>query len=79
MSVELRPHLTVDTRNLHCPSPVLKAQEAIGQLHSGQILQVLATDPAAESDIRAWAKRAGHAFLDSTEDGHELTFLIQKG
>lgn len=79
MSVDLEPALTEDSRDLYCPSPVLRAQEAMWRLRPGQILRILATDPAAEADIKSWAKRVGHAILDFTNDGQELTFLVRKG
>jgi len=44
----------------------------------GQILEVLADDPAAEEDIKAWAKRAGQKILEIEKTDEGLRFLIQK-
>jgi len=48
------------------------------KLAIGQILEVLADDPAAEEDIKAWAKRAGHKILEIEKTGEGMRFLIQK-
>ena len=68
----------LDCIGLYCPLPVLKTREEIDKLDVGDILEVLADDPAAEEDIKAWAKRTGQKIisLEKTSDG--LRFLIQK-
>jgi tRNA 2-thiouridine synthesizing protein A len=79
MTIGLQPDLTLDARDLFCPSPVLKAAEEIDKLVPGQLLRILANDPAAEEDIQRWAKRAGHTLLELRKEGRELTFLVRKG
>jgi len=79
MTIGLQPDLTLDARDLFCPSPVLKAAQEMDKLAPGQILRVLANDPAAEEDIKRWAKRAGHTLLEFTKEGHDLAFLVRKG
>ena len=78
MTIGLQPDLTLDARDLFCPSPVLRAAEEMDKLTSGQLLRILADDPAAEEDIHRWAKRAGHTLLDLSKNGRELTFLVRK-
>ncbi len=79
MTVGLHPDLTLDARDLFCPSPVLRAAEEMDKLAPGQLLRILANDPAAEEDIQRWAKRAGHTVLEFSKDASELTFLVRKG
>jgi TusA-related sulfurtransferase len=79
MTIGLQADLTLDARNLFCPSPVLRAAEEMDKLTAGQLLRILANDPAAEEDIQRWAKRAGHALLELGKEGRELTFLVRKG
>ncbi len=68
----------LDCIGLYCPMPILKTRQEMDKLRIGDILEVLADDPAAEPDIKAWAKRAGQKILniDKTDDG--LRFLIEK-
>jgi tRNA 2-thiouridine synthesizing protein A len=79
MKIGLQPDLTLDARDLFCPSPVLKAAKEMDKLASGQVLRILANDPAADEDIQRWAKRAGHTLLEIQKEGGHLTFLVRKG
>lgn len=74
----VRVDRTLDCIGLICPLPVLKASKEIDQLAPGQILEVLADDPAADADFRAWAKRTGHELLAVEERSEGKRFLIQK-
>ena len=57
-------HRTLDCIGLYCPMPVLKTRQEMDKLAIGEILEVLADDPAAEEDIKAWAKRTGQKILE---------------
>ena len=35
----------LDARGLNCPLPMLRTKKALAELHSGRVLEVLATDP----------------------------------
>ena len=69
----------LDATGLKCPLPVLRARKAIKALESGEELVVLATDPAAVQDFRAFCEAASHAFLDATGDGEVFRITIRKG
>ncbi len=73
-----RTHQVLDCIGLYCPMPVLKTRQEMDKLVTGQILEVLADDPAAEEDIKAWAKRAGQKILKIEKTNEGLRFLIQK-
>jgi TusA-related sulfurtransferase len=44
----------------------------------GEILEMLADDPAAEEDIKSLLKRTGHELLELRKKGDVLRFLIKK-
>lgn len=48
---EKKVDLTVDACGLKCPMPILRAKKALANMESGQLLKVLATDPAAAADF----------------------------
>jgi TusA-related sulfurtransferase len=58
-----KPSKVLDVRGLSCPIPVFEVNKNIGQVPVGEVLEVLATDPAAVPDIKAWAERRGHIFM----------------
>jgi tRNA 2-thiouridine synthesizing protein A len=68
----------IDTRGLNCPLPILRAKKALGELSTGQVLKVTATDPGSVRDFAAFARQTGHALLDSGEANNEFFFLLKK-
>jgi tRNA 2-thiouridine synthesizing protein A len=73
------PVETLDCIGLFCPQPLFQTREAIDSIESGEILEMLADDPAAEEDIKRFCKRTGHELLsfERLEDGTQR-FLIRK-
>jgi tRNA 2-thiouridine synthesizing protein A len=57
-------NLVVDARFKSCPGPVLALAEAVSRAKPGQIVKLLATDPAAPLDIKEWASSIGHKVLE---------------
>jgi tRNA 2-thiouridine synthesizing protein A len=73
------PDLTLDTKGLKCPLPVLKARKAMKDLKPGGVLRVLATDPGAVKDFEHFCKTTGAHLLDCREEtGGVLIFTLQK-
>ena len=70
---------SLDATGLKCPLPVLRARKAIRALDPGSELLVLATDPAAVDDFRAFCEAASHLFVDAAEDGAVFRITIRKG
>lgn len=73
------PAATLDAQGLSCPLPVVKARLEMEKLGSGDILEVIATDPGSVADFQNWAKMSGHELLSSDQDGDVYTYLIRKG
>jgi tRNA 2-thiouridine synthesizing protein A len=59
-----RPTARLDALGLLCPLPVIRTQDEVRGLAAGSVLEVLATDPGAVHDIRAWCRVHGHQYLD---------------
>ncbi|KJR43304.1 SirA family protein [Candidatus Magnetoovum chiemensis] len=68
----------LDTKGLNCPMPVLKTKKAIDELSSGQVLEVISTDPGSKSDIPALLNRLGHTLVETKEEGNTIHFIIKK-
>lgn len=68
----------VDCTGLACPLPVVKTAQAIKNLVSGQVLELLATDPGVEPDLRAWSSRTGNDLLGITKQGDVFHILIRR-
>lgn len=72
------PDRTLDCIGLYCPEPVFRTRVGIDKMSVGEVLEVLADDPAAEEDIKSLTKRLGHKLLRIERDGTVLRFLIEK-
>ena len=73
-----RAHQILDCIGLYCPMPVLQTKQEMDKLAVGETLEVLADDPAAEEDLKAWAKRTGQKILEIEKTSEGLKFLIEK-
>ena len=50
----------------------------LSKMQVGEILTVLADDPAAEDDIASWARRIGLEVVKMEKNGNEIRFEIKK-
>jgi tRNA 2-thiouridine synthesizing protein A len=69
---------SLDTLGLKCPMPVLKTKKIIKKMNPGEILEVMADDQGAKSDIPALLKKTGCTLENLKEDNGLLTFVIRK-
>jgi TusA-related sulfurtransferase len=69
----------VDARNLLCPMPVIRAQDAVVKLQPGDTVEVLCTDPGVVHDIPAWCRVHGHEVVRIEEQGYEITIHLRVG
>ncbi len=72
------PDKSIDLIGLYCPIPIFKTREALDGMEVGEILEVLADDPAAEEDLRRFAKRTGQELLEIKKEGDVLRFIFKK-
>lgn len=72
-------HHVLDARRLLCPLPVIRTQDAIRGLHSGDHLQVICTDPGAIHDIPAWCRVNGHQVLETHTTDEQIVLIIEVG
>jgi TusA-related sulfurtransferase len=54
--------LVVDSRGKRCPLPVIELARRIGDVGVGEVVALLADDPAARVDVPAWCRMRGQEF-----------------
>lgn len=69
---------TLDARGLNCPLPILRTRKALAALETGDVLQVLATDPGSTKDLASFCEQTGNQLLTTAADRDEFSFLIRK-
>lgn len=68
---------TLDARRMLCPIPVIRLQDFVSSLPSGELVEVLCTDPGTRSDIPAWCRISGHQLLAIEEHGEEIVITVK--
>ena len=68
----------IDCIGLYCPMPIVRTREALVQMRIGQILEMVADDPAIEGDMLTWSARSGHPIVEATRNGAIYRFLVRK-
>jgi tRNA 2-thiouridine synthesizing protein A len=65
------PAVEVDCRDLPCPRPIIELTKALPGVAVGDLLAVVARDPAARHEVPAWCRMRGQEYLgaDTAVDG----------
>ena len=69
---------TVDARGQSCPGPLVTLARALRDAKSGDLFELLATDPGAKSDVPSWAELSGNELVDKSEDDGVFRYTIRK-
>lgn len=70
----------LDTVGLVCPEPVMLLHKTIRKASMGDIIMVMASDPATTRDIPNFCRHLGHELVEQmTLDDGNYRYMIQKG
>lgn len=67
----------VDSRGSFCPGPITDLFKAYRQSNVGDIIELLATDPAAKPDTEAWARKSGNEILEVVQEKDHLRIVVK--
>lgn len=73
-----KPDRTLDCVGLYCPEPVFRTRIELDNTKVGEILEILADDPAAEADIKSLVKRLQQEIVSVRKEGNTIRILIKK-
>lgn len=68
----------VDARGTACPGPLLAAKKAIGEIESGEIMEILSADEGTKHDIPRWCDKMEHEFLGTIEEDSYTRLFLKK-
>jgi TusA-related sulfurtransferase len=69
---------SVDSRGTACPGPLLAAKKAIGEISTGDIMEILSSDEGTKKDIPKWATKKGHEYLGTIEEAGFFKIYMKK-
>ena len=68
----------VDASGLMCPLPLLRLKKMLMGMDSGDVVKIIATDPAAHLDFGVYTYQAGHQIIEFIKDNDKQIFYIKK-
>jgi tRNA 2-thiouridine synthesizing protein A len=70
--------LEVDASGLNCPLPLLRLKKALMEVDNGNVVKIIATDPAAHLDIGVYVDQTGHQIIEFKRQNNVQVFFIRK-
>jgi TusA-related sulfurtransferase len=63
--------MEIDCRELPCPRPIIELARALPSVEVGDLVVVVAADPAARHDVPAWCRMRGQEYVgeEVADDG----------
>lgn len=68
----------VDARGAMCPMPIVKLQKAVKAVPVGALVELIATDPGSDPDVKAWGRETGNEIVRTDHTADEFRFLIRR-
>lgn len=68
----------LDTSGLLCPEPVMMLHNAIRDAQVGDVIRVVATDPATTRDIPKFCQFLGHILESQSEQYGQWIYRVRK-
>jgi TusA-related sulfurtransferase len=76
--VSNEPVLRIDATGQVCPLPVIELAKRIGDVEIGEVVEVLADDQAAATDLPAWCRMREQEFVGAEAHGEVTSYLIRR-
>ena len=73
----MEQYKVVDSRGTSCPGPITDLFKAYRKAELGDIIELLATDPAAKPDVEAWVRKSGNELLDVIQETDHLRLIVK--
>ena len=70
---------TLDTLGLRCPEPVMLTRKTIRNMEEGEVLLIVADDPATTRDIPSFCEFMDHQLLNSETENIPYRYWVKKG
>ncbi len=67
----------LDAAGLLCPLPVLKARKRLQAMKAGEVLRMIATDPAAIIDVPFFCQESGHELLATEDEADTQVYYLK--
>ncbi|ABM02092.1 regulator of information in SirA family protein [Psychromonas ingrahamii 37] len=69
----------LNTLGLRCPEPVMMLRKTVRKMQEGELLSVIADDPATTRDIPSFCRFMDHTLVEADIQQAPYRYLIRKG
>lgn len=69
----------LDAQGLRCPEPVMLVRKQIRHMQDGEVLLIIADDPATTRDIPSFCQFMEHQLLQSQTQDLPYQYWVKKG
>jgi len=76
--LNVRVDRTLDCVGFYCPEPVFRTRIELDKMRVGEVLKVIADDPAAEADLKSLVKNLGQELVKFDSEGKRVQVLLRK-
>lgn len=76
---ELTVNKELDTLGLRCPEPVMLTRKTIRDMQNGEILHIIADDPATTRDIPSFCEFMDHQLIKKETESIPYHYWVKKG
>ena len=73
----VQQHKVIDSRGSFCPGPITDLFKAYRSSQLGDVIELLATDPAAKADVTAWAQKSGNELMGITDEPGYMRITVR--
>lgn len=69
----------LDTTGLYCPEPIMLMHNRVRDMRPGEVLKVIASDPATTRDVPQFCNFLGHELLAQQQRDDDYLYFIRLG
>lgn len=73
----MEQHKVIDSRGSFCPGPITDLFKAYRSSQLGDVIELLATDPAAKADVTAWTQRSGNELVNIVDEQGYIRIVVK--
>ncbi len=74
----LQPDQVLEAEGLRCPEPVMMIRKSIRSLNKGDVLLIIADDPATKRDVPSFCEFMDHTLLETQTDQLPFRYWVRK-
>jgi tRNA 2-thiouridine synthesizing protein A len=71
-------HRRLDLKDVPGRRSLRRVSNTMAELSPGELVEIIATDPASVGEFAAWSRATGNTLLESSQFGTVFRFVIRK-